>query len=49
MSDLALEVERVVQNSLDEAAPNAAIALMSDLNFYFQTMKAVVEWAKRSG
>ena len=48
MSRLPIDVERVVQHSLEEAAPNAAIALMSDLNFYFQTMKAVVEWAKRA-
>ena len=48
MSRLPIDVERVVQHSLEEAAPNAAIALMSDLNFYFQTMKAVVQWAKRA-
>jgi KaiC/GvpD/RAD55 family RecA-like ATPase len=48
VSRLPIDVERVVQHSLEEAAPNAAIALMSDLNFYFQTMKAVVEWAKRA-
>jgi KaiC/GvpD/RAD55 family RecA-like ATPase len=44
---MPVDVDKVVQGSLDEAAPNAAIALMSDLNFYFQTMKAVVEWAGR--
>lgn len=44
---MPIDVDKVVQGSLDEAAPNAAIALMSDLNFYFQTMKAVVEWANR--
>jgi len=48
VSRLPIDVERVVQHSLEEAAPNAAIALMSDLNFYFQTMKAVVQWAKRA-
>ncbi len=48
MSRVPVDVERIVQHSLEEAAPNAAIALMSDLNFYFQTMKAVVEWAKRA-
>lgn len=49
MSRVAVDVERVVRNSLEEAAPNAAVALMSDLNFYFQTMKAVVEWAAKAG
>lgn len=44
---MPVDVEKVVQTSLDEAAPNAAIALMSDLNFYFQTMKAVVEYANK--
>ena len=44
---MPVDVDKVVQASLDEAAPNAAIALMCDLNFYFQTMKAVVEWAGR--
>ncbi len=48
MSDVAVDVERVVRSSLEEAAPNAAVALMSDLNFYFQTMKAVVEWATKA-
>jgi KaiC/GvpD/RAD55 family RecA-like ATPase len=42
-----VDIDRLVQGSLDEAAPNAAIALTSDLNFYFQTMKAVVEFANR--
>ncbi len=46
---MAIDVERIVRTSLEEAAPNAAIALMSDLNFYFQTMKAVVEWGAKSG
>lgn len=44
---MPIDVEKVVQTSLDEAAPNAAIALMCDLNFYFQTMKAVVEYANK--
>jgi KaiC/GvpD/RAD55 family RecA-like ATPase len=42
-----IDVDKVVQASLEEAAPNAAIALMCDLNFYFQTIKAVVEHANR--
>jgi KaiC/GvpD/RAD55 family RecA-like ATPase len=45
---VAVDVERIVRTSLEEAAPNAAVALMSDLNFYFQTMKAVVEWATKA-
>lgn len=44
---MPVDVERTVLGSLDEAPPNAAVALMADLNFYFQTMKAVVEWANR--
>ena len=44
---MPVDVDKVVQGSLDEAAPNAAIALMCDLNFYFQTMKSVVEYANR--
>jgi KaiC/GvpD/RAD55 family RecA-like ATPase len=44
---MPLDVDKVVQQSLEEAAPNAAIALMCDLNFYFQTMKAVVDYANR--
>jgi KaiC/GvpD/RAD55 family RecA-like ATPase len=44
---MPVDVDRIVQGSLDEAPPNAAVALMSDLNFYFQTMKAVVEYAHR--
>ena len=44
---MPVDIDRLVQGSLDEAAPNAAIALTSDLNFYFQTMKAVVEFANR--
>jgi len=46
---VAVDVERVVRTSLEEAPPNAAVALMSDLNFYFQTMKAVVDWAGKAG
>jgi KaiC/GvpD/RAD55 family RecA-like ATPase len=44
-----VDVDRIVQGGLEEAAPNAAVALMSDLNFYFQTMKAVVDFANKKG
>ena len=45
---MPVDVDKVVQASLEEAASNAAIALMCDLNFYFQTMKAVVEHANKA-
>jgi len=46
---MPVDVDRIVQGSLEEAAPNAAIALMSDLNFYFQTMKSVVDFSNKKG
>jgi KaiC/GvpD/RAD55 family RecA-like ATPase len=46
---LAVDVDRIVQGSLEEAAPNAAVALLCELNFYFQTMKAVVDFANKKG